>query len=252
MNSTRAHAPEPLAGIRAVIFDLDGTLIDSMPLVMRAFAHALEPFRPDLDMHGIFQRLGGPPERTFQELIGDESKAAEAMRRLEAFGFENGHLVQPFAGMKPLLTELLARGLHLAIWTGRDRHTTEAIFAAHELQPFFSVVVCGDDLATHKPHPAGLQAILTRLELQPQEALYSGDADADVLGGAQAGVKTVLIRHDREAELAITQQAWRVVNTPAEAYSLIATSLGLTFPNTPRVNLKLPRTDCLALVGPSL
>ena len=224
--STRPNsAPELLTGIRAVIFDLDGTLLDSMPLVMQAFAHALAPFRPDLDMAGIFQRLGGPPERTFLELIGDKAKAGEAMRRLESFGFENGSLVQPFDGMRSLLEMLHSSGLRLAIWTGRDRHTTEALLTAHNLAGFFTTVVCGDDLPTHKPHPGGLQEILTRLDVKPHEALYSGDADADVLGGDEAGVRTVLIHHGREVETSIATRAWHVVGTPPQAYALIAASL---------------------------
>lgn len=214
-------APRFYAVVRAVIFDLDGTLIDSMPLVLRAFAHALAPFRPDLDENAIFLRLGGPPARTFLELTGDEGKTAEALRRYDTFGFENGALVSPFAGMREFLEKLQAAGLKLAIWTGRDRHTTEAIFKTHDLAGFFSAVVCGDDLDTHKPHPAGLREILTRLSLRPDEALYAGDADADVLGGAEAGVRTVLITHGREVDTAICLQAWRVVDKPEQAYLLL-------------------------------
>ena len=220
-----SSAPEPLTGIRAVIFDLDGTLLDSMPLVLRAFAHALAPFRPDLDTEGIFKRLGGPPERTFLELIGDEAKAGEALRRLESFGFENGSLVQPFEGMRGLLEMLHSKGLSLAIWTGRDRQTTGSLLTAHHLSGFFTTVVCGDDLPTHKPHPGGLLEILSRLDVQPHEALYSGDADADVLGGVEAGVRTVLIHHGREVEASIATRAWHVVGTPPQAYALIAAAL---------------------------
>jgi phosphoglycolate phosphatase-like HAD superfamily hydrolase len=228
MNPIASFTSAPLAEIRAVIFDLDGTLIDSMPMVLRAFAHALAPFRPDLDGSGIFQRLGGPPRRTFFELIGNEANADEAMRRLEAFGFENGSSVQPFDGMRRLLEALQADGLQLAIWTGRDRMTTEAIVAAHDLAGLFKTVVCGDDLPTHKPHPRGLQEILARLGLQPHQALYAGDADADVHGGADAGVRTVLINHGREVEAALVQRAWQVVDTPAQAYALISAAVGLT------------------------
>jgi phosphoglycolate phosphatase/pyrophosphatase PpaX len=158
-------------------------------------------------------------------LIGDAAKADEAMRRLESFGFENGSLVQPFEGMRSMLEKLHAAGLQLAIWTGRDRQTTEALLTAHNLVTFFTVVVCGDDLPTHKPHPAGLLKILKHLDVQPHEALYSGDADADVLGGAEAGVRTVLIHHGREVETPIRTRAWHVVETPPQAYALIAAVL---------------------------
>jgi len=224
-DSDVARSAAPLAGVRAVVFDLDGTLVDSMPLVLRAFAHALAPFRPEMTLNDIFQRLGGPPVRMMLELIGDESKAAEAMRRLESFGFEDGSQVQPFTGMQELLVALRSRGLLLAIWTGRDRGTTQAILSAHGLGSFFTVMVCGDDLPTHKPHPAGLIEILRKLDLRSGEVLYVGDADADVLGGAGAGVPTILIRHDRREDEAITAKAWRSVGLPADAYALIRTTL---------------------------
>lgn len=213
------------SGVRAVVFDLDGTLVDSMPLVLRAFAHALAPFRPDLDENAIFLRLGGPPARMLLELTGDEEKAAECLKRLETFGFENGALVDPFAGMRECLERLKVGGMKLAIWTGRDRHTTEAIFKAHDLAGFFSAVVCGDDLDTHKPHPAGLREILARLGLRPDEALYAGDADADVLGGSEAGVPTVLITHGREIDAAIRLRAWQVVDKPEQAYLLLGAAI---------------------------
>ena len=219
--SPAVRAGETAARIRAVIFDLDGTLVDSMPLVLEAFAYALAPYRPDLDTDGIFHRLGGPPERTLRELIGNEDDAAEAMRRLATFGFDDGAKVRPFPGMHAMLAGLYARGFQLAIWTGRDRRTTEAILNAHALNGLFSVSVCGDDLPTHKPNPAGLREILARLDVRPGEALYAGDADADVLGGAEAGVRTVLITHGRKVDPEVTAKAWGQVDTPAEAYALL-------------------------------
>ncbi len=219
-------ANDPSSGLRAVIFDLDGTLIDSIPLVLRAFLHALEPFRPELTEADVFMLLGGPPERTMIELVGnDEARVGEALRRLETFGFANAHLVQPFDGMRDMLVTLRARGLKLGLWTGRDRTTTEAIFRTHDLAAFFDAVVCGDDLPTHKPHPGGLREIFRRLSVSAKEAFLVGDADADVLGGSEAGVHTLLVRHAREPDMAIVAKAWGVVDTPAEAYRIVVDRL---------------------------
>lgn len=215
----------PKSAVLAVVFDLDGTLIDSMPLVLRAFAHALEPFRPELTEADIFAHLGGPPLRTLLELVGDEAGAGEALRRLEEFGFANGHLVRPFDGMRATLAALHAQGLALAVWTGRDRVTTEAILQAHGLDGFFTAVVCGDDLPNHKPHPGGLLEILRQLVKPADAVLYAGDADADVLGGDEAGVRTILIRHGREVNETILGKAWRVVDSPPEAYALVQSSV---------------------------
>lgn len=218
---------EKTSDVRAVIFDLDGTLVDSMPLVLRAFAHALAPFRPDLGIDDIFLRLGGPPARLLRELTGDDEHAAEAIRRFDSFGFDDGSLVQPFAGMLTMLEKLQARGIVMGVWTGRDRHTTQAILDAHDLGRFFKVVVCGDDLSTHKPHPEGLVAILRGVGVAPSAALYAGDADADVLGGAAAGVRTVMISHGRNIETHIVQRAWLKVDNASDAYAAILDTVNL-------------------------
>lgn len=223
--------------LRAVVFDLDGTLVDSMPLVLRSFAHALAPFRPDLSIDDIFHRLGGPPARIMLELTGDEVKAAEAMRRLEEVGFYNGALVSPFEGMRQMLDTLKRRGIELGVWTGRDRATTKSIITAHGLGGLFTAMVCGDDLPTHKPHPEGLTAILQRLRVGAAEALYVGDADADVLGGAEIGVRTVLISHGREVSPGIASRAWSVVKTPAEAYDRIVGDVMLLASKTTEMRL---------------
>lgn len=202
---------------RAVIFDLDGTLLDSLPLVLRAFSHALTPFggRPTMD---LFARLGGPPEKIFPSLLPDASHVPAAMIRLNEFTRDNHHLIAPFSGAIALLTELRARDVRLAVWTGRDRASTDSLLLSNAMTPFFDAVVCGDDLPTHKPDSSGLVEILRQLALDPGAALYMGDADVDVLGGFGAGVDTILISHSRTPEAEITAKAWRAVCSPFEAY----------------------------------
>lgn len=212
---------------RAVVFDLDGTLIDSMPFVLRAFAHALAPFRPDLNANDIFLRLGGPPERTLLELTGDAAKANEALRRLDAFGFTDVSLVPPFAGVHAFLTTLVERGLRLAVWTGRDRMTTEMILRGHGLAEFFRDMVCGDDLSSHKPHPEGLVALMQRLRVSPVETVFVGDSDVDVIGGAEAGVRTVLIDHGRVIPNGVKERVWRQLGRPDEAYRFVGDACGV-------------------------
>jgi pyrophosphatase PpaX len=204
----------------AVVFDLDGTLVDSLPLVLRAFSHALEPFAPQPTM-AIFAQLGGPPERIFPKLLGGDRHLPAAMERLAAFNRDNHHLIEPFTGVSVVLEQLRVRGVTLAVWTGRDRETTEWLLREHKLARFFETVVCGDDFATHKPDPEGLQEILARLEVKSSHALLVGDADVDVQGGAACGVDTVLINHGREVEPTVLAQSWRTVASPFEAYEVV-------------------------------
>jgi len=210
---------------RAVVFDLDGTLVDSMPLVLRAFAHALRPTCGELSPETITANLGGPPDRTFHALIKDEGKIPEAMQRLMAFSMENWRLIQPFDGMHALLDDLRGARHPLGLWTGRERETTERILAEHGIAPKLDACVCGDDLPTHKPHPGGLEEALRQLAVPCEQALFVGDADVDVIAGAECGVRTLLICHDRPVDPAVHAKAWRAVATPAEAYALVRAEL---------------------------
>lgn len=212
--------------LRAVVYDLDGTLVDSMPMVLQAFAHALAPYRPPLPPMELFARLGGPPDRTFRDLLGNEAHAAGAMRRLEEFSRANWRLIQPFAGMDGHLDAMRAAGLALALWTGRERESTEWILREQRLAAILRTVVCGDDLPTHKPHPGGIEEILRRLDVARGQALFVGDADVDVLAGAEAGVRTLLIRHGRAVRPEVAAKAWRIVETPAEAYAAVQAAVG--------------------------
>jgi HAD superfamily hydrolase (TIGR01509 family) len=205
---------------RAVVFDLDGTLLDSLPLVLQAITHALEPFGGRATMD-IFARLGGPPERFLQPLVGDLKHLPVALARLEAFHRDNAHLIQPYTGVKTLLASLKSHDIRLGLWTGRDRVSADWLLKSHDLDGYFETAVCGDDLSSHKPDPAGLREILRRLEVKPEETLLVGDADVDVLGGEACGVDTLLIRHQREIELPVASKSWRMVASPNEAFSIV-------------------------------
>ncbi len=209
------------AKLRAAVFDLDGTLVDSMPLVFAAIAHAIEPYGPPRAAEDIFPHLGGPPERFLSGLLGGEKHVPAAMARMAKFHHESQHLIAPFAGARESLEALRARGVALALWTGRDRESGERLLHGHGLREMFATIVYGDDLPTHKPDPQGLREILRRLAVAPSEAIFIGDAEVDVLGGVGADVRTVLITHQREVNPAVRMQAWRVVETPDDALKIL-------------------------------
>jgi len=203
-----------------VVFDLDGTLLDSLPLVLAAISHAVEPFgaRPTME---IFARLGGPPERFLLPMIAHARNLPVALERLESFHRDNAHLIQPYAGARELLETMRTAGVRTALWTGRDRSSAEWLLQSHRLRASFATIVCGDDLSTHKPDPAGLREILRRLDIAAEHALFVGDADVDVLGGSDCGVDTLLIRHARQVENHIAARAWHTVDSPADAFDVV-------------------------------
>ncbi len=205
----------------AVVFDLDGTLVDSMPLVLQSIAYAIEPYGPARTATEIFTRLGGPPERFMPAFLRDPRDTASAVKRMMEFHHENHHLIRPFEGAGEMLKRLRGRGITAGIWTGRDRNSTEWLLAHHGLTSFFDDMVCGDDLPSHKPDSAGLREIMRRLNLTAPATLYVGDADVDVIGGVGCAVDTLLIHHQRTIDEAVLAQSWRVVATPPEAYAVV-------------------------------
>lgn len=224
---TKPPQPRP----RAAIFDLDGTLIDSMTFVVDALIYAVEPFRSRPTAEEVLSNLGGPLDTCLRNVLGAEAAGSfdEAKRRLASQ--EHGHgqeeRLTPFDGAKDLLVRLRGAGAGLGIWTGRDRWSAERMLAVHGFAPLIDTMVCGDDLPTHKPDPEGLLEVVRRLGVRAGEAVFMGDADVDVEGGHAAGVLTIFVHHGRVAPAHIHQRAAEVYAGTGEAYASVARHFGL-------------------------
>ncbi|MFM1747212.1 MAG: hypothetical protein RLZZ188_878 [Verrucomicrobiota bacterium] len=205
---------------RAVVFDLDGTLLDSLPLVLAAIRHAIEPFGGKADMD-LFAHLGGPPEKFMGTLIPRRSDVPAALRRMYEYHHQHHELIQPYAGAVETLGALRRQGRPVAVWTGRDRNSTEVLARRWRLDAEISALVCGDDLPNHKPHPDGLREILRRLGCEAKDCVMVGDADVDVLGAHACEMDAILIRHARTPADDVLAKARHVVSSPVEAYAAV-------------------------------
>jgi phosphoglycolate phosphatase-like HAD superfamily hydrolase len=206
---------------RAVVFDLDGTLVDTMPGVVRAFAHAIAPFvtpPPPDTLHGM---LGGPVDRCLRQLLGSDLHLAEARARLFAFGGEPGLGAEAFAGAHALLAAMQKARVRLGLWSGRDRASGLRLLRGLELEHYFDAMVFGDDLTTHKPDPEGLEAVLAALGSASREAVFVGDADVDVVAAAAAGVELLFVRHGRRLPAETEQLVGAEAPDPATAYRML-------------------------------
>jgi HAD superfamily hydrolase (TIGR01549 family) len=206
---------------RGVVFDLDGTLLDSMPLVLEGLAMAVAPFRPRPNRTEVMSSLGGPSETCLRRLLGRPGHLTTALATYTRFLAEHEDSARLFRGARKLVRELHTAGIPLGIWTGRERSMTEARLRALALQDCFDALVCGDDLASHKPQPAGLLQIVRRWGLTPVDVLFAGDSDQDFAGACAAGVPLVAIRHDRAIAPELLQHPVAVVATPTEAFTWI-------------------------------
>jgi len=205
-----------------LVFDLDGTLVNSMPMVLASFSYAIEVFQTAPQPLEIFEKLAGPADICLRNLLEDERNLPDAMNRLLEYNRTHHHQIVPFEGSIPLLETLLKNGTEVAVWTGRDRETTDEILSAHNLWKYFQVVICGDDFSSHKPDPEGLVHILEKLSLKNSEVLFVGDSDVDVLAGHASQVPTMLIRHSRTVSKHIRDLCREWVETPQQAYDIIS------------------------------
>ena len=184
------------SAVRAVLFDLDGTLIDSAPDLagagneMRAArglpALPYESFRPMVGagargMVGIALRVG-PADEAYAALRD------EFLQRYEARMIRETRV---FADMPPVLDMLRAMDMPWAIVTNKASRFAEPLVQALGLDRGAAALVCGDTTAHAKPHPAPLLEAARRLGLGPGECIYVGDDLRDVQAGRAAGMGTV-------------------------------------------------------------
>ncbi len=208
-------------GHRGVVFDLDGTLVDSMSIVVDGLTAAVSVYRPRPSREEVMAALGGPSEACVRRLLGSRRHLAAALAAYLGFLDSHEDRIRPFRGARRLLADLSAAGIPLGIWTGRERVSTLVRLRALAWVERFDVVVCGDDLRSHKPDPAGLLRIVRRWRLQPEEVIFVGDSDQDLAGGVAAGVAMVAIRNGRRIAPDLARKADAVTATAAGAFARV-------------------------------
>ncbi|CAN5833725.1 pyrophosphatase PpaX [soil metagenome] len=175
---------------QAILFDLDGTLIDSFHLYLEAYRRALTPYlgrRPELE---DFVARRPSAERAFlAEWIGaedaDECHAAMCRHYSDLFPSLSEGV---YDGVPEMLAALRAAGYPLGIVTGKGRALWEVTQGAIPLGDF-DVVVTEDDVQHVKPDPAGLLLAASRLGVDVEAAVYIGDSPSDLEAGRQAGMR---------------------------------------------------------------
>ncbi len=190
-----------------LLFDLDGTLVDTIDLIVASFRHVLE----DLAGHPLTRQeiidLFGPTEPAIiDRFAGPEQRQAAHDRFFEHYEQNHDRLVTLFPGIPELVREAAERGHPMAVITNKGRRTTAITLEKCGLAPYFPVVVTGDDVARPKPDPEGIRLALARLGTGPARAWYIGDSPVDVLAGRGAGTRTCAVTwggvHPQEETLA--------------------------------------------------
>ncbi|MCC7121972.1 MAG: phosphoglycolate phosphatase [Gammaproteobacteria bacterium] len=218
--------------LHGVLFDLDGTLLDTAPDLAAALnrtradyglpALAYATIRPWVS-HGSYAltRLGFD--------FAETSPAFEAAREalLEHYHTHVAVATQPFPGMTALLADIEARGLRWGIVTNKPGWLTEPLLARLGLSWCPACVVSGDTLPERKPHPAPLLHAAKLIGCEPACCVYVGDAERDVAAGRAAGMRTLVASYGYLGpdEDPARWQAHAIVDSPLAIARWLAASL---------------------------
>ncbi|PFG04717.1 pyrophosphatase PpaX [Bacillus sp. es.034] len=177
-----------MSRITTILFDLDGTLINTNDLIISSFLHTLNHYYPgqygEEDVHPF---MGPPLEESFGGL--DPDKMEEMCAHYRAYNHEHhDSLVTEFEGVYETVKTLYDNGYKLAIVSTKVRDVVLKGLDLMNLRPFFDVIITLDEVENAKPHPEPIEKALVLLGSSPSEAIMIGDNHHDILAGKNAGV----------------------------------------------------------------
>ncbi len=179
--------------IDTLLFDLDGTLINTNELIIASFLHTLEQYKPGkyTRQHAI-EFIGPPLIDSFLKV--DAEKAEEMIQTYRAFNHEkHDELVEEYEGVYETIEQLHQKGYKLAVVTTKIKKTALMGLELTGLKKFFDVVIGLDDVTKAKPDPEPLEKALALLGSSKKNAMMIGDSEYDVLAGKNLGIPTAIV-----------------------------------------------------------
>lgn len=206
-----------------VLFDLDGTVVDSGAIILASMRHATrEVLGRDYSDEELMQAVGGPGLEAQMHALAPE----HADRLVDVYRAHNEPLhdeLEACPGMADVLMRLHEGGCRLGVVTAKRRATVELAFARVPLGHLFETVVGGDETERHKPDPEPLLLAAERLGADPAETAYVGDSPFDVRAAKAAGMHAVAVTwgriHDR-ARLG-AEEPDAIVDSPEELLAIL-------------------------------
>jgi len=208
-----------------VLFDLDGTLIDSLELLVGAMQHAFADFagpRPSVDEW--VATIGRPLVWQFGRYARDDAELQHLVRTYRAFQHEHhDRLTRAFDGIPALVGGLASAGHPLGVVTSKADHLASRSLAHVGLAEHFAVVVGADRTQRHKPDPDPLWFALEAIGALPGDAVYVGDSPYDVMAANAAGVRSIAVTWGAAPHAVLAQASpSHLVGTVAELATLLA------------------------------
>ncbi|RZK36659.1 MAG: HAD family hydrolase [Pedobacter sp.] len=179
-----------MTNIKAVIFDLDGTLADTLPLCIEAFRNSIEPLiKRSLSDEEIIATFGPSEEGTIMALVPEHyEKGISSYLKF----YKQLHAMCPraFEGIEDLLINLTDKSVKIAMVTGKGRHSTDISLEQFGIGKYFEAIETGTSIGPRKAQ--GIKKILDLFkDIRKEEIIYIGDAPNDIIASRTAGIRVV-------------------------------------------------------------
>jgi pyrophosphatase PpaX len=213
-----------MAAIHTVLFDLDGTLIDSIRLILDSYHHTLAahgvPPRTDEDW---LRGVGTPLNVQFAEWRDDLGKLEAMVATYRAYNVaHHDRMVTVYPGVVAAVQAIRAAGRRTGLVTSKNRHGALRGLTLVRLEAMMDVLVCADEVTNPKPHPEPVEKAVALLGADPGTTVYVGDSIHDMVSGRAAGVRTAAALwgpFGREHLELATPDYW--LETPADLLTLL-------------------------------
>jgi 2-phosphoglycolate phosphatase len=200
--------------VQALVFDLDGTLVDSYAAITSSLNHACTHFGlPPLPAGSVRLMVGRGLEQLVADVLGEERvrTGVRLFREHYALVYAEGTLPLPEAF--ETVRSLHRRGYRMAVASNKPARFSEAILSAFDMLPYFDCVEGPDTAGVTKPEPTMIRRCLRAMGVTEQQALYVGDMVLDVETASRAGLRVVLVPGGSSPEEELRRTGERVLSS---------------------------------------
>lgn len=181
--------------IKALLFDIDGTLLDTREFIIQAYLHTIRKHRGiTFERETLLSFVNGTIHEVYERALPGYEKQP-LVDTHEEFQTANLDLISVYDDVHVSMELLRNFGIKFAAITNRRRKSAHTNLQLHDLDIYFDHVITPEDVVHTKPDPEGILKALKRFGVKKAEALMVGDAATDVKAGQNAGVKTVGVTH---------------------------------------------------------
>jgi pyrophosphatase PpaX len=172
-----------------VLFDLDGTIVDTNELIIESFLHVLnDKLAMQITRDQLIPLMGGPLVDQFQYFTGRSNVDQQVADYRKYNLMRHDEMVSVFPYVNEVVQAFAKHGVKMGVVTTKMRDTTKRVLQMFDLLPYMQTIITLDDVVHAKPHPEPVQRALAALQAEPTETVMVGDSSFDIISAQQAGV----------------------------------------------------------------